>query len=215
MANINKFDTVSINDVLKNINHSYLLPAIQRKFVWKSEQIEKLFDSIMQGYPINTFMFWKITDKNIKNDHKFYDFLLDYIEHFEEDFDVTQHCDNEYPQSQSYDPGTSSSIMIGKTAYDFVVHSEVRLYRDDEEQSITVTYHFTELMPSSENYNQDDYYLVITFPYNKKTWTAIDNVECSQSSIEYYDLQGRKLDAPQPGIIIEKHGNVTRKKLYR
>ena len=85
MANINKFDTVSINDVLKNINHSYLLPAIQRKFVWKSEQIEKLFDSIMQGYPINTFMFWKITDKDIKNDHKFYDFLLDYIEHFEED----------------------------------------------------------------------------------------------------------------------------------
>ena len=137
------------------------------------------------------------------------------IEHFEEDFDVTQHCDNEYPQSQSNDPGTTSSIFVGKTAYDFVVHSEVRLYRDDEEQMITVTYHFTELMPSSGNYDQDDYYLVITFPYNKKTWTAIDNVECAPSSIEYYDLQGRKLDAPQPGIIIEKQGNVTRKKLYR
>ena len=85
MANISKFDTMSINEALKNINHTFLLPAIQRKFVWTSEQIEKLFDSIMQGYPINTFMFWKITDKDIKNDHKFYDFLLDFIEHFEED----------------------------------------------------------------------------------------------------------------------------------
>ena len=86
MANISKFDTISINDALKNITcGNYLLPAIQRKFVWKSEQIEKLFDSIMQGYPINTFMLWKITDKGIKNDHKFYDFLLHYVEHFEED----------------------------------------------------------------------------------------------------------------------------------
>ena len=86
MANISKFETISINDALKNITKgNYLLPAIQRKFVWKSEQIEKLFDSIMQGYPINTFMFWKITDKDIKNDHKFYDFLKDYVEHFNED----------------------------------------------------------------------------------------------------------------------------------
>jgi hypothetical protein len=28
-----------------------VLPAIQREFVWKPEQIEKLFDSLMQGYP--------------------------------------------------------------------------------------------------------------------------------------------------------------------
>jgi hypothetical protein len=39
----------------------------------------------MQGYPINTFMLWKITDQGIKNDHKFYDFILHYMEHFEED----------------------------------------------------------------------------------------------------------------------------------
>jgi hypothetical protein len=32
-------------------NKSYILPAIQREFVWKPEQIERLFDSLMQGYP--------------------------------------------------------------------------------------------------------------------------------------------------------------------
>ncbi len=38
-------------------NNDYLLPAIQRKFVWDSYQVEMLFDSIMCEYPINSFMF--------------------------------------------------------------------------------------------------------------------------------------------------------------
>lgn len=129
------------------------------------------------------------------------------IEHFEDDFDVTQSCDNEY--SQNGTPGTSSSLSIGKTAYDIVIHSEVRLDRNDEEKSISVTYHFT------DTWKQDDYYLVVTFPYNKKTWTAIDGINCEPLSIEYYDLQGHKLNGPQPGIVIEKQGNKTTKKIYR
>jgi len=63
----------------------YLLPAIQRKFVWKSTQIEVLFDSIMRGYPINSFMFWEIKDDKIKTDFKFYEFLTDYREYYKDD----------------------------------------------------------------------------------------------------------------------------------
>lgn len=59
----------------------FLLPAIQRRFVWSTKQIEMLFDSIMQDYPINTFMFWEVTDKEIKNKFRFYDFLKKYIEY--------------------------------------------------------------------------------------------------------------------------------------
>ena len=45
----------TISDVIKRIDSNQLfLPALQR-FVWKTEQIEGLFDSIMQGYPIGTF----------------------------------------------------------------------------------------------------------------------------------------------------------------
>lgn len=130
------------------------------------------------------------------------------IEHFEDDFIVTQSCDSEFPQSQAGE-GTTSSIDIGKTAYDIVVHSMVRLYRDDDEKNVTVTYHFT------DTGKQNDYYLVITFPYNKKTWTGINDVTLTPTSVEYYDLQGRKLNAPQPGIVIEKQGNKVTKKLYR
>jgi len=59
----------------------FLLPAIQRRFVWSTKQIEMLFDSIMQDYPINTFMFWEVTDEEIKNKFRFYDFLKKYIEY--------------------------------------------------------------------------------------------------------------------------------------
>lgn len=37
-----------------------LLPAIQRRFVWNYDQIEKLFDSMMRDYPIGSFLSWKV-----------------------------------------------------------------------------------------------------------------------------------------------------------
>ncbi len=39
----------------------FWLPNIQRPFVWKEEQIERLFDSIMREYPISTLLVWKTT----------------------------------------------------------------------------------------------------------------------------------------------------------
>ena len=56
---------------------SYVLPAIQREFVWKPEQIERLFDSLMQGYPFGTFLFWKV-EAATGGKFKFYDFVLNY-----------------------------------------------------------------------------------------------------------------------------------------
>lgn len=76
---------IKIKDVIDKIhNRQYLLPAIQRKFTWSSEQIEMLFDSIMRGYPINSFMMWKIKDAEIKSGYKFYEFLTEYREFFKE-----------------------------------------------------------------------------------------------------------------------------------
>jgi len=57
----------------------YLLPAIQREFVWDNEQIERLFDSLMQGYPIGSFLFWKVDRKNNKQ-FQFYEFIREYHE---------------------------------------------------------------------------------------------------------------------------------------
>ena len=46
---------------LNNEGHlgGFWLPNIQRPFVWKIEQIERLFDSILREYPIGTLLIWK------------------------------------------------------------------------------------------------------------------------------------------------------------
>ena len=77
---------ITIKQAIDKIDdRTYLLPAIQRKFVWSSERIEVLFDSIMRGYPISSFMFWEVTENKIKNEFKFYQFLIEYREFFKED----------------------------------------------------------------------------------------------------------------------------------
>ncbi len=77
---------ISISEAITSIEqHKFLLPSIQRKFVWNSSQICTLFDSVMRGYPINSFMMWEISDHNIKRDYKFYEFLKEYCDRFKED----------------------------------------------------------------------------------------------------------------------------------
>lgn len=77
-------EAITINEAINAIDDGdYLLPAIQRKFVWSSHQICVLFDSIMRGYPINSFMMWEVTDSKIKNGYKFYEFLKNYCQRFE------------------------------------------------------------------------------------------------------------------------------------
>jgi len=77
---------ITVKDAIDYIiDRTYLLPAIQRKFVWSSDQIEVLFDSMMRGYPINSFMFWEVKESKIKNEFKFYQFLTEYRQFFKED----------------------------------------------------------------------------------------------------------------------------------
>jgi len=77
---------ITIKEAIDNIvDRTYLLPAIQRKFVWSSDQVEVLFDSIMRSYPINSFMLWEIKENKIKNEFKFYQFLTEYRQFFKED----------------------------------------------------------------------------------------------------------------------------------
>ena len=66
---------LTIREVIENIHErNYLLPAIQREFVWSPEQIIKLFDSLMKEYPIGSFLFWDVKKDKIK-DFQFYEFI--------------------------------------------------------------------------------------------------------------------------------------------
>lgn len=69
---------IPIAKVLERIHKSeYVLPAIQREFVWKTDQICRLFDSLMRGYPIGTFLFWQVEPSNTE-EFTFYDFITEY-----------------------------------------------------------------------------------------------------------------------------------------
>ena len=57
--------------------HDLVLPAIQREFVWQPKQICRLFDSLMQGYPFGTFLYWRVAPEN-SGKFKFFDFVLNY-----------------------------------------------------------------------------------------------------------------------------------------
>lgn len=71
---------LTIAEVVKDISaNKYVLPSIQREFVWSIAQIERLFDSVMQDYPFGAFLFWELSkDQNTLYD--FYSFLQNYHE---------------------------------------------------------------------------------------------------------------------------------------
>jgi uncharacterized protein with ParB-like and HNH nuclease domain len=72
------YHSKSISQVIDDIEFERaFLPAIQRKFVWPTAKIEKLFDSLMRNYPIGSFLFWELKKEKAK-DYVFYSFLKEY-----------------------------------------------------------------------------------------------------------------------------------------
>ncbi|MGO9198400.1 MAG: DUF262 domain-containing protein [Acidimicrobiales bacterium] len=69
-----------MDEILRGIHQKeYLLPAIQREFVWDADQTRRLVDSLMRGYPIGSFLIWKV-DATTAGTYAFYNFLTDYHE---------------------------------------------------------------------------------------------------------------------------------------
>ncbi|GAA8165652.1 hypothetical protein BGL78_03815 [Helicobacter pylori] len=83
----------TIKEVVDELNGRYFLPDIQREYVWlqnaDEKKIEQLFDSILRGYPISSFLFWKLPKEDIaksdeqdsdKLNFQLYQFITDYDE---------------------------------------------------------------------------------------------------------------------------------------
>ncbi len=87
------FSDNSIKNVVDGLNVRYFLPDIQREYVWlkkaDEKKIEQLFDSIIRGYPIGSFLFWKLQKEDIaksdeqdenKLNFQLYQFITNYDE---------------------------------------------------------------------------------------------------------------------------------------
>lgn len=71
------YSSRTIGAVVDDMNRRYLLPAIQRPYVWSSAQVIALFDSLLKGYPISSFMFWAVDDTT-KAELRCYKFIENY-----------------------------------------------------------------------------------------------------------------------------------------
>ena len=70
----------TIKEAVDNIAaQKYVLPAIQREFIWRPGQVCNLFDSVMQGYPFGEFLIWQIERENV-NQFNYYGFVREYHE---------------------------------------------------------------------------------------------------------------------------------------
>ena len=70
MAQNNKYEDMSAFEALRLIKNEHMfLPDIQREYVWEPYEIENLFESIVDDYPIGSCILWK-TNKNVLNEEK-------------------------------------------------------------------------------------------------------------------------------------------------
>ena len=74
-----KHEVITVKALIDGIENEqkYFLPSLQREFVWKPVQIERLFDSLLCRFPIGSFLFWQVQPEKF-GDFQFYDFLRDY-----------------------------------------------------------------------------------------------------------------------------------------
>ncbi len=73
---------ITIAETIERIeSNQFLLPAIQREFIWTHTKVEWLFDSIMRNYPISSFLFWKVNENTSKS-YRFYKFISEYRERY-------------------------------------------------------------------------------------------------------------------------------------
>ncbi|MGL2905964.1 DUF262 domain-containing protein [Helicobacter pylori] len=83
----------TIKEVVDELNGRYFLSDFQREYVWLNnadeKKIEQLFDSILRGYPIGSFLFWKLQKEDIaksdeqdsdKLNFQLYQFITNYDE---------------------------------------------------------------------------------------------------------------------------------------
>jgi len=68
------YEATTVARIIDRINRTYSPPAIQRPFVWSPDQIVALFDSLLKGYPISSFLFWEIKPER-RGDWEIYKFI--------------------------------------------------------------------------------------------------------------------------------------------
>ncbi|MFA5529004.1 MAG: DUF262 domain-containing protein, partial [Peptostreptococcales bacterium] len=128
------YSKISIKEVVNEIDRNYYLPHIQRSMVWNEEQIYKLYDSLLRGYPIGTFLFWKVKKEYDISKIKF---ITDFTKNKQSETSTDNSKDEYYlvldgqQRLQSFLIGLKGSYN-GKELYLNVLCENKEIYTDEE-----------------------------------------------------------------------------------
>ena len=157
--------------VLDYINKTTFLPAIQREYVWDTDGIEKLFDSIMGKYPIGSFLFWKVREEN-KSQWQSYKFFSDFDKEDPHNEDASVQGINQDIYLVLDGQQRLTSLNIGlRGSYRFFYYSwkKTRLYlnllktptRNEDPEELTYEFKFREnTSPNPRDPSPQFWYLV-------------------------------------------------------
>lgn len=150
----NKDDNITIYEILNKVqSNDMVVPALQRSFVWKKNQIIDLFDSIYREYPIGTFLFWKI-EKEYINRYKdsFYSFLQDYSQYDKKDNEKANVETKENLIAVLDGQQRITSLLIGLRGY-YEEHIKNKSWNDKE--SFKETYLYFNVLSNPKGIKED------------------------------------------------------------
>ncbi|WP_425885400.1 DUF262 domain-containing protein [Parabacteroides sp. ASD2025] len=158
--------------IIDYVNRNTFLPAIQREYVWNTYSIEKLFDSIMCGYPISSFLFWKIREEK-KKDWVAYQFVTDFDKTDPHNEEANLSGVNQDIYLVLDGQQRLTSLLIGlKGSYSFFYYRwrKTRLYlnlfkkptNDDNPEELTYQFQFRENDSINANDSTPQYWYLVS-----------------------------------------------------
>jgi hypothetical protein len=178
---------ISVSDVISRIrSRRLLLPAIQREFVWEPHKVEWLFDSLLQGYPIGSFLFWEVRDQSAKSDYRYYEVLKEFRERYQThnpEFNTKGHMDFDAVLDGQQ---RLTALFIGLTGT--YAYKKPRVWWEDNERVLPTRKLYLNLSgPASEDDNEAGR------KYEFKFLTVDD---LNENPAKWFNV-GRILDLPQ------------------
>jgi hypothetical protein len=178
---------ISVSDVISRLrSRRLLLPAIQREFVWEPEKVEWLFDSLLQGYPIGSFLFWEVRDQAAKSQYRYYEVLREFRERYKThnpEFNTKGHVDFDAVLDGQQ---RLTAIFIGLTGT--YAYKKPRVWWEDNERALpTRTLYLNLNGPATDDDNEA----------GKKYELKFLTVEEWNENPQQWFKVGRILDLPQ------------------
>jgi len=172
-----KYENTTIAKVMEEINRRYFLPDIQRPYVWRAEQIYALYDSIMRGYPISTFLFWEQSAEIIKKLTPMYKFLEQNIKDYEDKENTNIELSKDYilvldgqQRLTSLYLTLKGNFIIDKRSNKLQdLYFNILSGKEEDENGNIFEFKFFDIGKDNIFKENDKYWVKIKFIYNQKS----------------------------------------------